>query len=165
MAKPVEERRCHVCREKSLRRVVIPYEEEVSHDGRTITLRVSDLEVIKCVNPDCHPDQPSDTVILDGDALRRLDHETYRQLGLLAPDAIRAGRERLGMTQQELQDLLRLGSNSLSRWESGAVYQSRSLDKLLRIVFGVSEAVEFLKSSRSSISDATYHAVEIAAGA
>jgi len=127
-------------------RVVEPYEETITHDGRTCVIRVPDLEIIRCTNPDCRPQQPSDMIILDDAAVRRLDAETYRQLGLLSPQEIRAQRERLGLTQQELQDLLRLGGNSLSRWESGAIYQSRSLDTLLRLAFTLPDALPTLRA-------------------
>ena len=141
--------RCHVCGQKSLRRDPRPFEYEVSHDGRPpVKIRIPDLEVIACTNPDCHPEHADDTIIEDDAAIHRITEETYRQLGLLTPGEIRAGRERLGLTQQELQDLLGLGGNSLSRWESGRVYQSRSSDTLLRIVFSLSAAVEFVRGLR-----------------
>lgn len=39
---------------------------------------------------------------------------------LLAADEIRAIREHFGLTQADLARLLRLGANTVSRWESGA---------------------------------------------
>ncbi len=149
MPRPVEERRCHVCRQESLRRERRPYESEVSHDGRpAVTIRIPDLEVVACINPDCRPEDPGDTVILDDAAIGRITNETYRQLGLLTPDEILAGREKLGLTQQALQELLGLGGNSLSRWENGRVYQARSMDTLLRIVFDVPEAAAHVRARR-----------------
>ena len=146
MSRPVEERRCHVCRQVSLRRERRLYEYEVSHDGRpAVTIRIPDLEVVACINPDCRPEEPGDTVILDDAAIGRITEETYRQLGLLTPEEIRAGREKLGLTQQALQELLGLGGNSLSRWENGRIYQARSMDTLLRIVFDVPEAAAHLR--------------------
>lgn len=160
MAKPIEQRRCPVCHQRSLRRAVRPFEYEVSHEGRPpVKIRIPDLEVVACTNPDCRPEQPDDTIIHDDAATDRITEETYRQLGLLTPADIRAGREKLGMTQQELQDLLGLGGNSLSRWENARQYQARSLDTLLRLVFSlgdprrqlqfVIEAREFSKKESS----------------
>ncbi len=150
MSKPVERQRCHVCGRRSLRRVRRPYEYAVSHDGRPpVTIRIPDLDVVACTNPDCHPEHPDDTVILDGDASWRITEETYRQLGLLTPAEIREHRERLGLTQQQLQDLLGLGGNTLSRWETGRVYQSRALDTFLRAVFHVPEVITALRSWRA----------------
>src|SRR5271166_2723058 len=39
--------------------------------------------------------------------------------GLLSADDIRAIRERFNLTQTNLASLLRLGANTVSRWESG----------------------------------------------
>lgn len=139
--------RCDVCRQKSLRRVQRPYDYDVSHDGRApVTIRISDLEVIACTNPDCKPEDPGATIIIDDAATARITEETYKQLGLLTPAEIRAGREKLGLTQQQLQELLGLGGNSLSRWENSHIYQSRSLDRLLRLALEVPPTIDFLKN-------------------
>ncbi len=141
--------RCPVCRRTSLARVRLPYETSVSHDGRPpVTIRIPDLEVIACTNPECRPENPGDNIIHDDAATWRVTVETYRKLGLLTPEEIRAGRERLELTQQELQRLLGLGGNSLSRWESGHVYQSRSLDTLLRVVFRFPDVRQHLQELR-----------------
>jgi len=149
MARPLAERRCAVCGEKMLRRVKRPYEAEVAHDGRPpVRIRIPDLEVIACGNPNCNPEHHDDTVIEDEEAIRRITEESYRQLGLLTPTEIRAARKGLGLTQEQLQKLLGLGGNSLSRWESGRVYQARSMDTLLRVIFSVSAARSFLHGFR-----------------
>jgi putative zinc finger/helix-turn-helix YgiT family protein len=144
MSKPLEKRRCHLCGQFSLRRVQRPFQYDVSHDGRPpVTIRIPDLEVIACANPDCRPEDPGDNVLHDDAATWRVTVETYRQLGLLTPDEIRAGRERLGLNQQELAELLGLGGNTLSRWENGHYYQARSMDRLLRLVFTVPDALRY----------------------
>ena len=142
--------RCDACRQKSLRRVKRPYEYDISHDGRPpVRIVIPDLDVIACTNPECDRNDPEHTVILDAAATERIGDETNRQLGLLTPAEIRENRGRLGLNQQELQELLGLGGNSLSRWENGRVYQSRSMDTLLRLVFKSPEALTVLKSLRS----------------
>jgi putative zinc finger/helix-turn-helix YgiT family protein len=143
----IQKLKCGVCRQKSLKRIARPFSYEISHEGRPpVTVRIPDLEVIACTNPDCRPEQPGDNVIEDDATLWRIGEETYRQLGLLTPREIREGREKLGLSQQELQELLGLGGNSLSRWENGRVYQSRSIDRFLRVVFGVPETLEYLRA-------------------
>lgn len=150
MARPTEKRRCHECGQRTLRRVQRPYEYEFSHDGRPpVMIRIPDLDVIACTNPDCRPEHPGDTILLDDSALRRIGDETCRQVGILTPAEIRENRERLGLNQQELQDLLGLGGNSLSRWENGRVYQSRAMDMLLRMAFGMPEALAYLSQIRN----------------
>jgi len=136
MARAIEQRRCHVCGQRSLRRVQQPYEYEVSHDGRPpVKITIPDLEVVACTNPNCRPDEPGDNIIHDDATAERITLETYRQLGLLTPDEIRTKRRALGLKQSEFQERLGLGGNTLSRWEKGRVYQSRAMDKFLRLFF------------------------------
>jgi DNA-binding transcriptional regulator YiaG len=47
---------------------------------------------------------------------------------------IRALRERFGLTQGALAKLLRLGSNTISRWEAGRNVQTAAMDVLLRML-------------------------------
>jgi putative zinc finger/helix-turn-helix YgiT family protein len=54
--------------------------------------------------------------------------------GLLAPADIRAFREREGLTQAQLEDLLGTGAKTVVRWERGTVCQSRAADRLLRLL-------------------------------
>lgn len=64
--------------------------------------------------------------------------------GLLLPEAIRALRERLGLTQREFEKLLGVGQKTVARWERGTVFQNRSTDALLRVLQCIPDAVEFL---------------------
>ncbi|MCK6485412.1 MAG: helix-turn-helix domain-containing protein [Phycisphaerae bacterium] len=154
MAKPIEERRCHVCGQHSRRREKRPFQYEISHDGRPpVTIRIPDLDVIVCANPNCRPENPDDTVIEDDDAAHRITIETYRQLGLLTPDEIRTQREALGLTQQQMQELMGLGGNTLSRWEQARVYQSRAMDRFLRVFFTSAQVREILNRGASTGSE------------
>jgi transcriptional regulator with XRE-family HTH domain len=54
--------------------------------------------------------------------------------GLLTAEEIRSLRERFGVTQGELARLLRLGQNTLSRWETGRNVQTAAMDILLRVL-------------------------------
>lgn len=146
----VESIRCPVCRKQSMRRREQAFEYEVEYDGRgPYRISIPDLSVIACTNPDCRPGDPADQILHDDATTWRITVETYRQLGLLTPDEIRVGRERLGLNQQEFQELLRLGGNTLSRWENGRVYQSRSMDTLLRLAFNVRAVRTYLLLSRA----------------
>ncbi len=68
-----------------------------------------------------------------------------RKHGLLSTDEIRALRERLSLTQNELAKLLRLGSNTISRWESGRNVQTEAMDLLLRLVRDVPTSIKYLR--------------------
>jgi putative zinc finger/helix-turn-helix YgiT family protein len=78
--------------------------------------------------------------------LRQRAFETYRRVyGLLAADEIRAIRERHGLTQAQLARLLRLGANTLSRWEAGRIVQTAAMDVLLRLVRDVPGSLDYLR--------------------
>ena len=58
-------------------------------------------------------------------------------LGLLSADQIRTNREQLGLNQRQLAERLGVAVETISRWETGALTQSRAMDRYLRIYFGV----------------------------
>jgi transcriptional regulator with XRE-family HTH domain len=60
-------------------------------------------------------------------------------LNLLAPAEIRAGLERLGMTQKEAAERLGIAEETLSRWVNELQIQTRAMDNLLRLFFGIPE--------------------------
>ncbi|MFW6198395.1 MAG: type II TA system antitoxin MqsA family protein [Acidobacteriota bacterium] len=74
--------------------------------------------------------------------------EIYRKKhGLLSADEIRAMRERFDLTQAELARLLRLGANTISRWESGRNVQTAANDMLLRLIRDVPGSIEYLREN------------------
>ena len=93
--------------------------------------------------PRCHE------VVLRFDDARRLRQgalEIYREkYGLLSADEIRSIRERFGLTQAELARLLRLGANTISRWEAGRNVQTAALDMLLRMIRDLPGSLEYLR--------------------
>jgi putative zinc finger/helix-turn-helix YgiT family protein len=54
--------------------------------------------------------------------------------GLLSPEEIVAIRERMGLTQNALEEVLGTGPKVVVRWESGKVIQSRGHDNMLRVL-------------------------------
>jgi putative transcriptional regulator len=78
--------------------------------------------------------------------LRERAIETYRaKYGLLSAEEIRSLRERLDLTQEALARLLRLGSNTLSRWEAGRNVQTAAMDMLLRMLRDVPGTLDYLR--------------------
>lgn len=65
--------------------------------------------------------------------------------GLLSADEIRMLREQFGLTQARLAHLLRLGSNTVSRWESGRNVQTAAMDILLRMIRDLPGSLDFLR--------------------
>ena len=80
---------------------------------------------------------------------RRLGEDAiaiYRKKhGLLSADEIRPIRERFDLTQADLARLLRLGANTVSRWESGRNVQSAAMDMLLRLIRDVPGSIPYLR--------------------
>jgi len=68
-----------------------------------------------------------------------------RKHGLLSADQIRGIRERFDVTQADFARLLRLGGNTLSRWESGRNVQTEAMDTLLRMIRDVPGSIEYLR--------------------
>ncbi|MBI4509551.1 MAG: type II toxin-antitoxin system MqsA family antitoxin [Deltaproteobacteria bacterium] len=68
-----------------------------------------------------------------------------KKYGLLSGDDIRAIREHHGLTQAELARLLRLGPNTISRWESGRNVQTAALDVLLRLIRDLPGSLDYLR--------------------
>lgn len=89
-----------------------------------------------------------EVVLRFGDA-RRLGEDAiaiYRKRhGLLSADDIRAIRERFNLTQGELARLLRLGANTISRWESGRNVQTAAMDVLLRLIRDLPGSIDYLR--------------------
>jgi putative zinc finger/helix-turn-helix YgiT family protein len=108
-------------------------------NGEEIT--VPDATHLSC--PKCHE------VVLRFDDARRLRQralEIYRaKYGLLTADEIRSIRERYGLTQAEIARLLRLGGNTISRWEAGRNVQTASMDMLLRMIRDVPASLDYLR--------------------
>jgi putative zinc finger/helix-turn-helix YgiT family protein len=66
--------------------------------------------------------------------------------GLLSADEIRALRRRFNLTQADLAQLLRLGANTVSRWESGRNVQTAAMDMLLRLIRDLPGSIDYLRS-------------------
>src|SRR5580700_3881978 len=65
--------------------------------------------------------------------------------GLLSAEQIRALRERFNLTQSDLAHLLRLGANTVSRWESGRNVQTAAMDLLLRLLRDLPGSAAYLR--------------------
>ena len=68
-----------------------------------------------------------------------------KKQGLLSADEISAVRDRFDLTQADLARLLRLGANTVSRWESGRNVQSAAMDMLLRLIRDVPGSIPYLR--------------------
>ncbi len=80
--------------------------------------------------------------------------EIYRRKhGLLSANEIRAIRERFDLNQADLARLLRLGANTVSRWESGRNVQIAAMDTLLRLIRDLPGSIDYLRPGRLKASE------------
>lgn len=129
--------KCGACRERAVGPATLDsYTAELDHDGRTYLVTVRQFPVARC--------ERCGAIVLDEAGNRRLSEALRATVGLLQPHEVRAGREGLGLTQRELAGYLQIADATLSRWESGAQIQQRSMDRLLRGFFSVREFRQFL---------------------
>ncbi len=114
----------------------------------SLTLPVNGEEIAVAESPHMSCPKCHEVVLRLGDArkLRQRALEMYRQMyGLLSADEIRSIRERFGITQAELARLLRLGANTISRWEVGRNVQTASMDMLLRVIRDLPGSLDYLR--------------------
>jgi putative zinc finger/helix-turn-helix YgiT family protein len=72
-------------------------------------------------------------------------NEVRKKLGLLSPERIAAIREKAGLTQAQLEELLGQGPKVVVRWESGKVIQGKAADTVLRLLEREPEIVKDLQ--------------------
>lgn len=117
------------------------YSKEMEHDSRKYQIELTNFPVLRCTH--------CGEVMLDDDASRMLSDALRTAAGLLLPSEIRERREGLGLTQRDLAGKLLVAESTLSRWETGAQIQQRSMDLLLRGYFQVPEFRSFVGSAGS----------------
>jgi len=121
-------RKCATCRERTVSPTVLPtYAAELEHDGRAYQVTIPEVPVLQCSH--------CGAIVLVDAAEQLLSAALRHQAGLLTPSQIRQDRERLGLTQKEIATALRISESTVSRWETGAQMQQRSMDLLLRAFF------------------------------
>ena len=133
--------KCHGCGKPFERRFAPPHVEKMKYDGARHDVLVEGMPQWQCDG--CRitvTDDDSDTVVQD--CLRR-------HIGLLTAAEIREARTTLGLTQSQLATLIGCAAESLSRWENGVILQSRSYDRLLRVVFQLPVVREMLAGMSS----------------
>jgi len=129
---------CPICANGKMKKVKAPY--QANYGGQPVSL--SSAEMFRCSN--CgervfDPDQ--------AEALSVAVKNSVRQMfGLLSPDEILAIRQKLGMTQVELEDIFGQGPKVVTRWESGRVIQNKNADTILRMLNRKPDLLPLVKS-------------------
>jgi putative zinc finger/helix-turn-helix YgiT family protein len=131
-------KRCGKCGQKKMHLATVNYATSIEHDGRTYHVKIPALTVPQCAN--CK------ALSIDDEADQQISAAFRREAGLLTPEEIREGREKLGLTQKLFANLLGIGEATVSRWETGAQIQQRAMDRFLRVCLASPAAVELLRS-------------------
>jgi putative zinc finger/helix-turn-helix YgiT family protein len=124
-------KKCSKCRERAVVIATIPYELQMDHDGRKYQVKIADLSVPQCTK--------CGNFSFDHEASQQIARAFCREAGLLNGAEIRRQREKLGLTQQALAELLDVESSELAWWENGERIQQRHMDRFLRAFFALPE--------------------------
>jgi putative zinc finger/helix-turn-helix YgiT family protein len=111
-------------------------------DGKSVAYTIS-------VEVPAQFDEELQDYILDGATMAEIDRVKARHMGLLSPKEIKALRDRLGVTQKEIAELLQIGAKSWSRWENGRERPSRSMNILMRALDDGKMDLNYLRSLRA----------------
>ena len=128
--------RCPECGKKEVRPVTVPHTSQIKHDGRLYTVEVPKLRAPRC--------GACGELVFDNDADEQIAQALRDHLGVLSGDQIRKNRETLGLSQRILAEHLGVAVETISRWENGALTQTRAMDRYLRVYFGVPAALAAL---------------------
>jgi DNA-binding XRE family transcriptional regulator len=134
--------RCSNCGEQAVFGAVVDYSTTEHHDGHAYTVKIDGLKTPKCIK--CGRVAP------DSEAMDVIFEVFMRQINLLMPEQIQEHRLKAKLTEQELATALGVQEVVVKELESGLQIQSRSLDNLMRLFFGLAQVREILTTHRIS---------------
>jgi DNA-binding transcriptional regulator YiaG len=134
--------RCGNCGEQAVYGSTLDCTRTMHHDNREYTVTVAGLKTPRCVK--------CGQIMLDNEALEVLTDAFVRQLNLLTPQQIREHREKVNLTPQQLAAALGVADAMVERLESGGMIQTRSVDNLMRLFFGLPNVREILMTHQIS---------------
>lgn len=137
---------CAVCDSEKVKRV----RRKFSATYNQVPISIPNAEMYECTS--CGerfftPDQAKEVSL----AVKR---QARVGAGLLTPEEIVAIRQKLGLSQSELERLFGLGSKVVTRWETGRVVQSKTADVALRLLALDPENLKRLRLRRDEVSRA-----------
>jgi hypothetical protein len=122
---------CIECGKKEVRPATIRQTLPRNHDGRIYDLDVTNLPVTRC--------ESCGEVYYTQDSDDRIIAVLRERLWLLTPEQIRANLAALKLNQKEAAVALGVAPETLSRWLSGGLVQSRAMDNLMRAFFALED--------------------------
>lgn len=85
--------------------------------------------------------------------------------GLLSGDEIKGIRRKLGLTQEQMSEILGGGLKGFARYETGQICQSKAMDNLLRILDKFPQLIQFIEGTPEKESQGARVVGEVAANA
>ena len=128
------------CGEQAIYGAVVDYSTTMHYERQAYTVKVDGLKTPKCAK--CGRVAPG------SEAMEILDDVFLRQLNLLSPEQVQQHRLNANLTQQELAAALGVEEFIVKNLESGLQMQSRIMDNLMRLFFGLAQVREILTTQR-----------------
>jgi hypothetical protein len=118
---------CAKCRKHEVYPTTIAYETDRTHDGRVYHLELSQMICPKC--------RACGELAFSLNESDQIEDALRVKVGLLMPDEVRARRDLLGLTPEELSRRIGYPDETVGRIEERFLIQSRALDNMLRLYF------------------------------
>jgi putative zinc finger/helix-turn-helix YgiT family protein len=128
---------CPNCSSTAVVPTVVDYTAKVKHDGTVYELRLPAAEIPKC--------EVCGQLLITDAVDEQINDALRSRLHLLTPSQMRKAIQKLGLKQQQLAERLGVAQETISRWVTGALIQSRAMDNLLRLFFEVPEVRKVLR--------------------
>jgi putative zinc finger/helix-turn-helix YgiT family protein len=129
------DQKCPVCHKGKFELVQIDHIEEIAEDN-PVTIR--NIWVDRCNH--------CGETVFPGDTTYFIESVVAEQTEQLTPHELERIREDLGnLTQDEMSEVLGLGTKSYHKWESGAQFPTRSMCYYIRVLAEFPQAFEWLR--------------------
>src|SRR5271166_4414840 len=119
--------RCRHCGKTTVRMATIQYQVDAPYDGRSYAITIPELNIP--VGSECGQKVVTEKVD------EQIKSALRAHLRLMTPEEIRAGLNRINMTQNEVAARLGIAEATMSRWLGSSQIQSRAMDNFLRVFF------------------------------
>jgi transcriptional regulator with XRE-family HTH domain len=129
---------CFQCGGECDKRIAPPHAYKMKYDGGTHEVLVNNMPEWHC--------RACDVSVVDEESDSFLQDALRTHIGLLAPNQIRAGLKKLKITQEKFAEQLGCAAETVSRWLNGAVLQSRTYDRFMRVYFQCPDVRSYLEN-------------------
>ena len=101
------------------------------------------------IEVETYTDPASGEDILTPESMELIEKTQARHMGLMSAGELKELRVRLGLSQDQMSELLQIGGKSYTRWESGRAHPSRSMNVMLCALRDGQLDVNYLEALRA----------------